>query len=228
MFLSRRCDAYDDTPADQLLVATSTKRISDMLILTRQFGSALGLLVLVPILTTGCGVNTRATLLSTNQYPAVQTDSVRVFLSAEDLPPDFKYEDLAFITAEAQSAGDDVFNLAVDETDIVRALRERAGKLGANALILRGAGRIHPGQPYEGQAKAIRLLSTPTTGKPRVGEVWEDLLEGRRVLIRQVDTCAVLCERHVEGATCISYGSDTEEEGCQPIDTFLLRFIHAF
>lgn len=74
----------------------------------------------------GACVQVRATPLAAVRYPAVSPDSVRFF--ATTLPA--KYVEIAMLRADVIFAGDD---------KSARALREKAGKLGANGIILLNA-----------------------------------------------------------------------------------------
>lgn len=96
----------------------------------------------------------------TGTYPELSPTQVRVFLHEEDVDAD--YERIALVTARSDAAW-------ADEADLVRAMRRRAAKLGANAIIL---GEIRDPTTVEriaevltdynpqrrGRAVAIRLL----------------------------------------------------------------------
>jgi hypothetical protein len=75
---------------------------------------------------TGC-VGTRATVLSTDSYPPVSERQVRIFLVAESVP-----NDCARI-AVLRSLGEADFST---ENQMIRSVRRRAGRLGANAVLL--------------------------------------------------------------------------------------------
>src|SRR5512144_2179848 len=83
--------------------------------------------VLVALATlAGACARVRATPLAAVSYPAVSPDSVRLF--ATNPPP--KYVEIAMLRTQVFLAGDE---------KSARALREKAGKLGANGVILLNA-----------------------------------------------------------------------------------------
>jgi hypothetical protein len=61
------------------------------------------------------------------RFPAVHEDSVRVFLTEADVKGDF--DKVALINAEGN------YTYATDEK-MINAMKKKAGKLGANAIIL--------------------------------------------------------------------------------------------
>ncbi|HKI96719.1 MAG TPA: hypothetical protein VJ992_15625 [Gemmatimonadales bacterium] len=84
----------------------------------------------------GAAVVVLAACVSTNavqlapgaqKYPAVPADSVQVFLAASDIH--VPYEKLALINASGASGW-------TDEEGMINAMRKKAGKLGANAIVL--------------------------------------------------------------------------------------------
>lgn len=75
---------------------------------------------------TGACARVRATPLAALSYPAVSPDSVRFF--ATNPPP--KYVEIAMLRTQVFLAGD---------AKAARALREKAGRLGANGIILLNA-----------------------------------------------------------------------------------------
>jgi len=82
-------------------------------------------LVLV-LLATGC-VSVKHTMLARDfRGPPVPADEVQVYLAGEDVPDHTR---VAVLTA----SGDTDFS---NDNDLVKKLREKAGKLGANAIIL--------------------------------------------------------------------------------------------
>jgi hypothetical protein len=105
--------------------------------------------------------STGAVLLSeTGTYPETNPREVRVFLHEENVPGDF--ERIALVTARSDASW-------ADEADLIRAMRRRAAKLGADAIIV---GDIHDPTTLErvaevltdyqpqrrGRALAIRLV----------------------------------------------------------------------
>ena len=65
--------------------------------------------------------------IDTSPRPFVAIDSVRLFYSPEAVP--FRYDEVAVLDMEVDW-------LIKDREDIYRALREKAGQLGANAVIV--------------------------------------------------------------------------------------------
>lgn len=105
--------------------------------------------------------STRAVLLGgTGTYPELAPGEVRVFLHEENVPGEF--ERIALVTAESNASW-------TDETDLIRAMRRRAAKMGADAIIIgdlhdpttleRVAEVLTDYQPQRrGRALAIRLV----------------------------------------------------------------------
>lgn len=104
-------------------------------------------------------MTSRAVLLGGGgTYPELKPAEVRVFLRERDVPAE--YERIALVTARSDAGW-------TDETGLIRAMRKRAAKLGANAII-------------------IGDISDPTTLE-RVAEVltdYEPQRRGRAVAIR--------------------------------------------
>lgn len=90
---------------------------------TRRF--AIPVLAAVALLSTAC-VHVRATPLAGDIYAPVPADSVRIFATN----PPAKYVELAMIRVEGFLAGDAKW---------AKGLREKAGRLGANGVILLNA-----------------------------------------------------------------------------------------
>ena len=117
---------------------------------------------LVPIfLLTGACMRTSIVKLSPEQYPPVIPDSVRVFLSPDDIRGE--YEQIAIVDAyeEGQCTG----SWCIKRESFLRELRKKAGELGANGLILDYEGL--PGVEAMGRgdvpglrAVAVRTLNT--------------------------------------------------------------------
>lgn len=120
------------------------------------------LLVLAALLSTAACTSTGAVLLGgSGTYPELPPTQVRIFLHEDDVPGD--YERIALVTAKSDATW-------ADEADLVRAMRRRAARLGANGLILgevrdpttveRIAEVLTDYQPQRrGRAVAIRLLA---------------------------------------------------------------------
>ncbi|HEV3052751.1 MAG TPA: hypothetical protein VGX50_20725 [Longimicrobium sp.] len=76
----------------------------------------------------GACTSTGAVLLGgTDPYPETDPYEVRVFLSEDEVPGD--YERIALVTARSDAGWS-------DEADLIRAMRKRAARLGANGLIV--------------------------------------------------------------------------------------------
>lgn len=76
----------------------------------------------------GACTSTGAVLLGgTDPYPETDPYEVRVFLSEDEVPGD--YERIALVTARSDAGW-------TDEADLIRAMRKRAARLGANGLIV--------------------------------------------------------------------------------------------
>ena len=104
--------------------------------------------------------STGAVLLDGRPGPERDPYDVRVFLHEDDVPGE--YEAIALVTARSDATW-------ADETDLIRAMRRRAARLGADAIIV---GEIRDPNTLErvaevftdyqaqrrGRAVAIRLL----------------------------------------------------------------------
>lgn len=90
-------------------------------------------LILLAALVTACGVGTDVMMLSPEEYDPVAADSVRIFTSADQVLGE--YEEIALIDAYPESHCSGAL-CSSDREDVIEALREKAGNLGANALIL--------------------------------------------------------------------------------------------
>ena len=112
----------------------------------------------------GACARVRATPLAAVSYPAVSPDSVRLF--ATNPPP--KYVEIAMLRTEVFLAGDQ---------RSARALREKAGKLGANGVIL------------------LNARAVSTRGGPNVGVILGGSKEGNSTVVigdgsnRRRDAC---------------------------------------
>jgi hypothetical protein len=84
--------------------------------------------ILALMLSLSACISTNAVRLGQpGQFPEVHQDSVRVFLTEADVKEDF--DKVALINAEGN------YTYATDEK-MINAMRKKAGKLGANAIIL--------------------------------------------------------------------------------------------
>jgi hypothetical protein len=119
------------------------------------------LLALAAAVSMAACTSTGAVMLGgTGTYPELSPTEVRVFLHEDDVPGD--YERIALVTSRSDAAW-------ADEASLIRAMRRRAAKLGADGLILgeirdpttleRVAEVLTDYQPQRrGRAVAIRLL----------------------------------------------------------------------
>ena len=120
-------------------------------------------LALAALLVAAC-TSTGAVLMGEGgPYPEVHPLEVRIFLYEDEVPGD--YERIALVTAKSDASW-------ADEDDLIRAMRRRAAKLGANGLVL---GEIRDPNTLErvaevltdyspqrrGRAIAIRMLESP-------------------------------------------------------------------
>jgi len=127
-----------------------------------RFAIIVGLLLGAGLMVTGC-VSTKATLLDPTMetYPPVPTDSVKIFTSEAELDT-LEYSRVAYI--EASGSGE-----YTSQTKMLEAIREKAGKLGCNGVLLpqidepgagaKVAGAIFgTGTERKGNAIAIRVI----------------------------------------------------------------------
>ncbi|HEX6373194.1 MAG TPA: hypothetical protein VF006_29995 [Longimicrobium sp.] len=117
--------------------------------------------VLLALLLGGCTTTGAVLLDGAGPYPELDPYEVRVFLHEDDVPGE--YERIALVTARSDASW-------ADETDLIRAMRKRAARLGANGLI-------------------VGEVRDPTTLE-RVAEVlteYEAQRRGRAVAIRLLD-----------------------------------------
>ncbi len=117
-------------------------------------------LILVALATSGC-MRTSVVMLSPENYPAVVADSVRIFLSVDEITGE--YEQIALI--DAYEEGECTGSLCISRDSFLKELKKKAGELGANGIILDVEGL--PGVTEMGRndvpglrALAIRRLST--------------------------------------------------------------------
>ncbi len=104
----------------------------------------------------GC-VQTNATILnpSAQAYPAVHQDSVRIFVSEDDLEG-YEFERIAIVNAKGSGT-------YTNEDNMLNAMRKKAGKLGANAIIMP---KID--EPGSGAKVAAAIFGTDTQRKGEV------------------------------------------------------------
>jgi uncharacterized protein YbjQ (UPF0145 family) len=119
-------------------------------------------LILIALATSGC-MRTSVVMLSPDNYPAVVADSVRVFLSVDEITGE--YEQIALI--DAYEEGECTGSLCISRESFLKELKEKAGALGANGVILDvedlpGAAEMGRGDVAGLRALAIRMLNTPT------------------------------------------------------------------
>jgi hypothetical protein len=107
----------------------------------------------------GCGTTTRVSMLRPVDYEPVVADSVEVFFASGDIRG--PYQEIAVITAVPTSSADAKIDTG-DETAIIQALREKAGEVGADAIIVRDISP-RPDEPdfLRGWAVAIRTGVDP-------------------------------------------------------------------
>jgi hypothetical protein len=101
----------------------------------------------------GC-VSARTTLLSSETYPAVPEEDVRVFLARDLMPA--SCERIAMIRMSADSD-------LTTENQMIRRARQRAGQIGANAILI-----DYIRNPSTGTQIAAVLFGTPDDRKGRV------------------------------------------------------------
>lgn len=109
----------------------------------------------------GACTTTRAVMLDGGPYPELHPDQVRIYLHEDEVPGE--YERVALVTARSDATW-------ADETDLIHAMRKRAARLGADAII-------------------VGELRDPTTLE-RVAEVltdYEAQRRGRALAIRLLD-----------------------------------------
>ncbi len=113
----------------------------------RSFLPLLAVLVLA-----GC-VQTQATLLSNQKYPPIEPDDVVIYMSEDDIPGD--YEKVAIIHAQGET---DFTN----ESQMLKAMRKRAAKVGANGVLLPAIDEPSTGAKIAG---AVLGVSTERRGE---------------------------------------------------------------
>jgi hypothetical protein len=122
----------------------------------------------LPLALAGCQQVHVTPIAPASARPPVVTDSVRLFYSRDAVP--FRYDEIAVLSM-------DVDWLVRDKEDIYRALRARAGEIGANAVIVAPIEGPTPGEEVapelvtsgglRGNALAIFLHLADTVRTPR-------------------------------------------------------------
>lgn len=97
--------------------------------------------------------STGAVMLDGGPGPERHPDDVRVYLHHDDVPSE--YEEIALVTSRSDAAW-------TDETDLIRAMRRRAAKLGADAIIV---GEIREPNTLERVAEVLTDYSPPRRGR---------------------------------------------------------------
>ena len=111
------------------------------------------LVAVVAIALAGC-ITTSVTPLSGKTYPPLHADEVTIYLREADIPSE--YEKVAIIYAKGDYA-------TTDEAQMLKAVRKKAAKLGANGVLLEEVT-----EPSTGAKVANHFLGT---GANRKGEL---------------------------------------------------------
>lgn len=85
------------------------------------------LIVLICLFFISCVSVSAVKLGTVTERPPIPADEVIVYRTADQVP--FEYEEIALLTAKGEAGW-------TDEEDMFNAMRKKAGKLGANAIIL--------------------------------------------------------------------------------------------
>jgi hypothetical protein len=118
--------------------------------------------LLAIVLPSGCVSTNAVRLANAGTYPEVEPEQVQVFLTEADVK--VEYEKIALINASGESN-------FTNEEGMIKAMQKKAGKLGANAIILGeikdasagakvAAAVLGTGTQRKGQVVAIRLKDT--------------------------------------------------------------------
>lgn len=110
------------------------------------------ILALACVLLTGC-IQTQATRLSPNQFPAVDPEMVVIYVSEEDIPGE--YEKVALIHAQGSST-------YTNEANMLNAAKRRAAAVGANGVVL---GRVDEASNGAKVAAAVFGMDTTRRGQ---------------------------------------------------------------
>lgn len=103
--------------------------------------------LLLLALLAGCATG-HATLLDNTPRPAVAADSVRIFTSRANIPG--PYDEIAIVEADGSSQN--------STEALIRKMREEAGKVGANAIVLDlGAGEARHLRPAEKVTRGVAI-----------------------------------------------------------------------
>ncbi len=114
--------------------------------------------ILVASFTAAC-VKTDVVMLTPEARPAVPADSVRVFRKADDRLGAFEEIALIDVYMEGSCSG----GWCEDREDFLTALRERAGELGANGIVLDDADFSRLMEVRQGQI-SVQVLAIRTLG----------------------------------------------------------------
>ncbi len=118
-----------------------------------------GAVILVTLFTAAC-VKTDVVMLTPEAYPPVAAESVRVFRSVDDLLGAFEEIALIDVYMEGSCSG----ALCEDREDFVVALRERAGELGANGIVLDQSDFSRLAELTSGGKTSVQVLAIRTLG----------------------------------------------------------------
>jgi hypothetical protein len=115
--------------------------------------SLIGLVVFL----SGCTIATHYLQSDSKNYPEVPPEKVKVF-SEEKIP--FKYEVIGSVAVDALGGGDEA----------KRALQERAGLIGANAVIDVRLTKVNSFTPRSGASgTAVRIIEADTLRSEKLG-----------------------------------------------------------
>jgi hypothetical protein len=117
----------------------------------RKKNYSMGLLAVVAL--AGCISTNAVRLGEPTQYPAVKPEEVKVFLQEADVKADF--DKIAIINAEGNYTW-------ADDEKMVDAMKKKAAKLGANAIII---GEFKDPSTIEKIADAVVGVGGTKTGK---------------------------------------------------------------
>ncbi|CAD1794151.1 hypothetical protein QSH46_015475 [Xanthomonas arboricola pv. juglandis] len=116
---------------------------------------AIALVVLVLVLA-GCSTSGTSVLIGENTYQPVKPDHVVLLVS----PPAKAHEVIALV--EGVAATDDYFTKERTEAAAIKAMREKAASLGADAIVLTSKGSAPYGQISTGTAYGTATQSAGT------------------------------------------------------------------
>jgi hypothetical protein len=115
------------------------------------------LLIGIAVLFSGCTIATHYLQSDSKNYPEVPPEQVKVF-SEEKIP--FKYEVIGSVAVDALGGGDEA----------KRALQERAGQIGANAVIDVRLTKINSFTVRSGASgTAVRIIESDSLRSEKLG-----------------------------------------------------------